>query len=167
MSWDDEINELHRKRALAKGMGGEDGVARQHGKGRLTVRERIDSLLDAETFQELGMGAGSAVRNDKGEITDFLPANFVLGFGKVGGRDCIVGGEDFTLKGGSPNAAGLRKSVYAEELALKYRMPLVRLHEGGGGSVTGAGGGKGAPATVGSPVYEAPRFRSVARTMGT
>jgi len=167
MSWDDEINELHRKRALAKGMGGEDGVARQHGKGRLTIRERIDNLLDAETFQELGMGAGSAVRNDKGEITDFLPANFVLGFGKVGGRDCIVGGEDFTLKGGSPNAAGLRKSVYAEELALKYRMPLVRLHEGGGGSVTGAGGGKGAPATVGSPVYEAPRFRSVARTMGT
>ena len=47
----------------------------------------------------------------------------------------IVGGEDFTLKGGSPTEAGLRKSVYAEDLAVKYRLPLVRLHEGAGGSV--------------------------------
>ena len=167
MSWDTEIREVHRKRELAKSLGGKEGVERQHAKGRLTIRERIDGLLDADSFQELGMGAGSAYRDEDGNVTEFLPANFILGFGKVGGRDCIVGGEDFTLKGGSPNAAGLRKSVYAEELALKYKMPLIRLHEGGGGSVTGAGGGKGAPATVGSQVFDAPRFRSVARTMGT
>ena len=167
MAWDEEIREVHRKRDLAKLLGGEEGVARQHAKGRLTIRERIDGLLDEGSFRELGMGAGSAYRDEDGNVTEFLPANFVLGFGKVEGRDCIIGGEDFTLKGGSPNAAGLRKSVYAEDLALKYKMPLIRLHEGGGGSVTGAGGGKGAPATVGSPVFEAPRFRSVAKTMNT
>ncbi|MEC8773654.1 MAG: carboxyl transferase domain-containing protein, partial [Pseudomonadota bacterium] len=165
MAWDEEIREVHRKRDLAKLLGGEEGVARQHAKGRLTIRERIDGLLDEGSFRELGMGAGSAYRDEDGNVTEFLPANFVLGFGKVEGRDCIIGGEDFTLKGGSPNAAGLRKSVYAEDLALKYKMPLIRLHEGGGGSVTGAGGGKGAPAAVGSPAFEAPRFRSVAKTM--
>ena len=145
MAWDEEIREVHRKRDLAKLLGGEEGVARQHAKGRLTIRERIDGLLDEGSFRELGMGAGSAYRDEDGNVTEFLPANFVLGFGKVEGRDCIIGGEDFTLKGGSPNAAGLRKSVYAEDLALKYKIPLIRLHEGGGGSVTGAGGGKGAP----------------------
>ncbi len=166
MAWEKEIAEVHRKRELAKQLGGADGVARQHAKGRMTIRERIDGLLDEGSFQELGMGAGSAYRDENAEITEFLPANFVLGFGKVDGRDCVIGGEDFTLKGGSPNAAGLRKSIYAEDVALKYRMPLVRLHEGGGGSVTGAGGGKRVPSTAGSPVYEPRRFQSVARTMG-
>ena len=167
MAWDEEIREIHRKRKLAKTLGGEEGVARQHKKGRLTIRERINGLLDQDSFRELGMGAGSAYRDEGGNVTQFLPANFVLGFGKIEGRDCIIGGEDFTLRGGSPNAAGLRKSIYAEDLALEYKMPLIRLHEGGGGSVTGTGGEKGAPATVGSPVFEAPRFRAVAKTMNT
>ena len=75
----------------------------------------------------------------------------------------MVGGEDFTLKGGSPNAAGLRKSVYAEHLACRYRLPLVRLLEGGGGSVKGSGRKGG---TVGEPVYAQPRFRIIADAMG-
>jgi acetyl-CoA carboxylase carboxyltransferase component len=92
------------------------------------------------------------------------PANFVLGFGKVGGRRIVVGGEDFTLRGGSPSAAGLRKSVYAEELAVQYRLPLVRLHEGSGGSVGGTGGkGPSMPGPVNAPA----RFRSVAQAMAT
>jgi acetyl-CoA carboxylase carboxyltransferase component len=75
----------------------------------------------------------------------------------------VVGGEDFTLKGGSPNGAGLRKSVYAEELAVQFKVPLVRMLEGGGGSVAGGGGGK--PQTVGSPVYAEPRFKIIAEAM--
>ena len=78
------------------------------------------------------------------------------------GRRCVVGGEDFTLRGGSPNEAGLRKSVYAEELACTYRVPLVRLHQGAGGSVAGSGS-----KTVGTPVNAPPRFASVARAMAT
>ncbi|MDG1012495.1 MAG: carboxyl transferase domain-containing protein, partial [Luminiphilus sp.] len=76
----------------------------------------------------------------------------------------VVGGEDFTLRGGSPSAAGLRKSVYAEELAVQYRLPLVRLHEGSGGSVGGTGGkGPSMPGPVNAPA----RFRSVAQAMAT
>ncbi len=162
MSWEKETEELARKRALAQAQGGADGVARQHAKGLLTIRERVDTMLDRGSFQELGGASGDATRDSEGRLTDFTPANFVLGFGMIGGRRCVVGGEDFTLRGGSPNQAGLRKSVYAEELACTYRVPLVRLHQGAGGSVAGAGS-----KTVGAPVNAAPRFKSVAQAMAT
>jgi len=159
MSWKPEADEVHRRRELALRQGGEAGVQRQHEKGRLTIRERIDALVDAGSFDEIGRGAGAAERSNDGELTDFTPANFVLGFAKIDGRRIVVGGEDFTLKGGSPSAAGLRKSVYTEDLALQHRVPLVRLHEGAGGSV----GGPSLP----SPVFAPSRFKSVAQTLGT
>ena len=162
MSWEREIREIAQKQALAKNLGGPEGVGRQHNAGRQTIRERIDMLLDPGSFHEMGAGAGDAERGADGSLESFTPANFVLGFGALNGRRCVVGGEDFTLRGGSPNEAGLRKSVYAEELACHYRVPLVRLHEGGGGSVAGAGA-----KTVGNPPHTPPRFRSVARALGT
>ncbi len=162
MSWQKEADELARKRALAREQGGAEAVARQHGKGRLTIRERITAMLDEGSFRELGAAAGEAQRDEEGRLTGFAPANFVLGFGRVGGRRCVVGGEDFTLAGGSPNEAGLRKSIYAEHLAITHRVPLVRLHEGAGGSVTGPGS-----KTVGQPVYAPPRFQSVGEAMAT
>ena len=162
MSWEREVREIEAKRKLALEQGGPAGVGRQHNAGRMTIRERIDKLIDPGSFHEMGAGAGAAERNPDGSIESFSPANFILGFGDINGRRAVVGGEDFTLRGGSPNEAGLRKSLYAEELACQYRVPLIRLHEGGGGSVTGAGG-----KTVGTPPYTPPRFQSVARAMAT
>ena len=162
MSWQKEADELARKRALAREQGGAEAVARQHGKGRLTIRERIAAMLDEGSFRELGAAAGEGIRDEDGTLTGFAPANFVLGFGEVEGRRCVVGGEDFTLAGGSPNEAGLRKSIYAEHLAITHRVPLVRLHEGAGGSVTGPGS-----KTAGQPVYAPPRFHSVGEAMAT
>ena len=165
MSWQEEADELARKRVLARAQGGADAVARQHKKGRLTIRERVDAMVDAGSFREVGATAGESERDEAGKLTGFTPANFVLGFGTVEGRRCVVGGEDFTLAGGSPNEAGLRKSIYAEHLACQYRVPLIRLHEGAGGSVTGPGSRKAPPA--GQPVYAPPRFQSVGQAMGT
>ena len=162
MSWEKEVDELARKRTLAQAQGGEEGVARQHARGLLTIRERIDAMLDEGSFRELGGASGESIRDDEGRLVGFSPANFVLGFGTVDGRRCVIGGEDFTLRGGSPNEAGLRKSVYAEELACTYRVPLVRLHQGAGGSVAGSGS-----KTVGTPVNAPPRFASVAQAMAT
>ena len=68
------------------------------------------------------------------------------------------------MKGGSPSTAGLRKSIYAEDLALQFKVPLIRLHEGAGGSVGGSGG---KPASLPDPVYAPPRFQSVAKAMAT
>ncbi len=164
MTWEDEANEIARRRSLALAQGGEEAVAKQHSQQRLTVRERIDKLLDPGSFEEVGPAAGTGYYDDEGNLTGLDPANFILGFGKVAGRRIVVGGEDFTLRGGSPSPAGLRKSVYAEELALQYRLPLVRLHEGSGGSVGGTGGtGQSLPGPVNAPA----RFRSVAQAMAT
>jgi acetyl-CoA carboxylase carboxyltransferase component len=163
MSWDKEVQELQRRRYLAQQQGGEAGIAKQHARGRMTIRERIDVLLDDGSFREHGRATASPVYDDNDELLEYVPANYVVGFGAIDGRRVTVGGEDFTLKGGSPNAAGLRKSVYAEHLAVQYRTPLVRMLEGGGGSVKG-GGKKGG--TVGDPVYTEPRFKIIADAMG-
>ena len=119
MSWEEEVREIHRRRRLAKQQGGKEGIAKQHGRGRLTIRERIDALLDPGSYQEQGQATAIPDYDDNDELTGFVPANYVVGFGRIEGRRVVAGGEDFTLKGGSPNAAGLRKSVYAEHLAVQ------------------------------------------------
>ena len=163
MSWKKEISQIKLREKLAKQQGGADAVNIQHSKGRLTLRERIDLLLDNNTFEEIGKVAGGAEYDDDGELSSLTPANFILGFGKIDNREIIIGGEDFTVKGGSPNAAGLRKSVYTEDLAVKHKFPLVRLHEGGGGSV--AGPSKEKKGYGGDPVFSRSRFKSVADTL--
>ncbi|MEQ9517932.1 MAG: carboxyl transferase domain-containing protein [Parvibaculum sp.] len=165
MTWEKEAAEIKTRRVLAKQQGGPEGVQKQHAKGRLTIRERIGHLADAKSFKELGEGAGVPEFNDDGSLKGLQPANYVLGFAKIRGRRVIIGGEDFTVKGGSPNPAGLRKSVYAEDVALDYKLPLVRLHEGGGGSVAGSNGNKPSRPT-GDPVYSRARFLSLAKTLG-
>ena len=162
MVWEAEVKEIERRRKLARAQGGAQGIAKQHAKGRLTVRERIDTLLDEGSFQEQGKTTALPDYDDNDELLGYVPANYVLGYGRIDQRRVVVGGEDFTLKGGSPNAAGLRKSVYAEHLALRRKVPLVRLLEGGGGSVKG-GARKGG--TVGEPVFNEPRFKIIADCM--
>ncbi len=166
MSWDEEIGEVGKRRELGAAMGGPDGIEKQHARGKLTVRERIEHLVDAGSFSEHGRMAGGAVLDDDGRVVTFTPANYVVGVGRIAGRQVAVGGEDFTLKGGSPNASGLRKSIYAEHLAVKHRIPLVRLLEGGGGSVPSGETDPKKPRTVGEPVYADHRFAIIAEAMG-
>lgn len=163
-AWHDRADEIDERRKLARLQGGENAIRKQHGKDRLTIRERIDHIIDKDTLKEVGPIAGAGERAEDGALS-FTPANFVLGIGKISGRFCVVGGEDFTMGAGSPNAAGLRKSIYTEDLALQYRIPLVRLHEGSGASITGSGGKNNK--TLPGPVYERNRFESIARCLGT
>ena len=165
MSWEPEVREIQKRRELAKAQGGEEAVYRQHNYGKLTIRERIDQVLDDDTFREHGRMAGSAYLHEDGTVEEFTPANYVVGLGKVEGRQVAVGGEDFTLKGGSPNASGIRRSVYAEHLAVDYKIPLIRFLEGGGGSVATGADDPRKPKTVGSPVYDPHRFRIIADAM--
>jgi len=165
MSWQDEVDGIRARRERAAAHGGEAAVERQRAKGRGTVRERIAALADPGSFHEEGPIAGHADLDEQGRLVEFTPANYVLGIARVDGRPVVVGGEDFTLKGGSPSPAGLRKSVWSEDLALRYRLPLVRFLEGGGGSVAGSRG-KGAPRPAGDPAGSQHRFVSIARVMG-
>jgi acetyl-CoA carboxylase carboxyltransferase component len=137
MSWQPEIDELRRREALARELGGPERVERQHASGRLTVRERIDRLLDEGSFHETGAIAGVGEYGDDGELTGFTPANIVIGGGRIDGRRVAVQGDDFTVRGGAADAAIWQKMVFAERLAGELRIPLVRLVDGtgGGGSV--------------------------------
>lgn len=118
-------------------MGGVDKVKRQHDQGRLTVRERIDGLIDQGSFHEIGAVAGLGEYDSKGELTGVTPANCVFGRAKVDGRTVVVVGDDFTVRGGSADASIHTKPQMAEEMAHDLRLPIVRIIEGsgGGGSV--------------------------------
>ena len=137
MGWEPELDELRRRQALGRRMGGEERVARQHASGRLTVRERIDRLFDAGSFRETGSVAGRGAYGDDGEVVDLLPANMVVGNGRIEGRRVVAQGDDFTVRGGAADAAIWEKALWAERAAAELRVPLVRLVDGtgGGGSV--------------------------------
>ena len=115
-----EAKEINEKKNFADQMGGKEATDLQYKKGRLPVRERIDRILDKNLSMKLEKVLVFQSIDD-GSLKKFTPGNFILGFGKINKRPVVIGGEDFSLKGGSPNAAGLRKSIYTEELALKYK----------------------------------------------
>src|SRR4051794_19616070 len=117
-------------------MGGEERVRRQHDQGRLTIRERIDRLLDEGTFHEIGALAGfPSYEGD--DLVDFSPSNILSGTGRIDGRRVVICGDDFSVRGGAADAAIHLKQIHAERMANELRLPIVRLIEGsgGGGSV--------------------------------
>ncbi|CCD91482.1 putative methylmalonyl-CoA decarboxylase alpha chain [Bradyrhizobium sp. ORS 375] len=137
MSWQPELEELARREAFAREMGGPDKVKRQHDQGRLTVRERIDGVVDPGSFHEIGAVAGLGEYDEQGELKHVTPANCVFGRARVDGRTVVVVGDDFTVRGGSADASIAAKPLMAEEMAHDFRLPIIRIIEGsgGGGSV--------------------------------
>ncbi len=134
MSWNDDVNEIERQRRMAEEMGGADSVAFQHGRGKLTVRERIDLLADPGSFHEIGALAGTATWED-GSVAALKPSNMVVGTVRVDGRKVAFSGGDFTIRGGASDANIGNKSRFAEQFALRSRLPFVRLLDATGGSV--------------------------------
>ena len=117
-------------------MGGPERIEYARSAGRQTVRERVEQLLDAGTFEEIGLLAGFATYEDE-QLQALTPSNIVTGYGRIEGRRVVVCGDDFTVRGGASDAAIHGKQVYAERMASELRLPLVRLVDGtgGGGSV--------------------------------
>ena len=142
MSWKPEVDEIERRRARALEMGGPEAVAKQHARGRMSVRERIEALVDRDSFRERGAIAGESRESEGSEaVSNFEPTGVVLGTARIADRPIIVCGDDFTIRGGAYSQAGLKKGLYAEELATNRKRPLVRLLEAGGASIRGTGGG--------------------------
>ena len=135
IGWDAELDELELRTSLAHKMGGENNVAFHKGRGKLTVRERIDALVDPGSFEEIGTLAGSATYDADGNLTGFTPANTVIGVSKINGRKVMVNGGDFTIRGGASDANVGNKTAYSERMAIEWRVPFVRLLDAAGGSV--------------------------------
>lgn len=140
MSWESAVDELRQRREWAEEQGGAANVERQHAQDRLTVRERIAGLVDSGSFQEVGKLTG-AEEYDGTTLKHVTPAPYVMGLGKVDGRPVAIGGEDFTVRGGTTASLDKRKGGqggFVEDLAHGYRIPLINLIDGAGGSVTSA-----------------------------
>lgn len=130
--WEEE---LAQRTQFALDMGGPSNVARQHERGQLTARERIDQLIDDESWEEIGKFTGKASYDEDHRLVSVTPANVIIGIGRIDERDVALVAEDFTVRGGSSEATSPEKWQYLERLALEYRMPLVRLVETAGGSI--------------------------------
>ena len=126
----DILAELERRRAEGRAMGGPERIERQHRKGKLTVRERIDLLFDPGTFQEYGLLASHYSPLPGEPVT---PADgVVIGFGLIDGRPAGVLADDFTVFGGSVGPINMQKRLRVMELARQEKAPLVYLFDGGG-----------------------------------
>jgi len=139
--WVPDLAQADELRALAHARlapGSDDpGVVRQRSRGKLTCRERIDLLLDAGSFREIGSLAGFSSYDDEGQVAAFTPSNHVGGRGTIEGRSTVVCADDFTSRGGHSDGSIGSKAVYLDRLSLQMRLPSVRLLDGssGGGSV--------------------------------
>jgi len=137
MSWQAELDELKRREAFAEELGGLARIQRQRDGGRYTIRERVAMLADDGSFHEIGKIAGMARYDGKNELETLTPSNFIFGRARIDGRPVVIGGDDFTVRGGSADATIKGKHQMCEQMANALRLPLVRLVEGsgGGGSV--------------------------------
>lgn len=136
--WLPEVQEIARRRELAQRMGGPERIARQHAQGKLTVRERIALLADPGSFREFMGLAGQGIYDESGTLVDFHPKASVEGMCRIDGRKVVISGGDFTSGGGSGggrSAGGLGQELAANQRALEWRLPFIRLLDAAGGSV--------------------------------
>ncbi len=120
-------------------MGGPESIEFHHSRGKLTVRERLDLLVDAGSMREFGGLAGHGVYGDDNELVDFTPTGEVNAMATIDGRKVVVSGGDFTVRGGSASTGrgGLGQEPRPSERALEWRLPYIRLLDAAGGSVRG------------------------------
>jgi acetyl-CoA carboxylase carboxyltransferase component len=134
MSFEYAVEEIDYIKALGQEMGGPERIKRQHDGGRYTVRERVEKFVDPGTFIEAGPLVGAAEYDADGNLTEFTPGAYVMGLAEVNGRPVAIGGDDFTISGGSPHNVHKSSSQFQQPLAMQYGIPYVQLIEGVGHS---------------------------------
>ncbi|HWH45479.1 MAG TPA: acyl-CoA carboxylase subunit beta [Thermoleophilaceae bacterium] len=134
------VEDLHERRERAKLGGGEEKIAKQHERGKLTARERIDLLIDEDTFVELGIHGRPFFAHRAMEGVDAPADGVITGYGRVDGRMVAVAAYDFTVMAGSMGHTGELKTTRLREMALTKRMPFVWLLDSAGGRIQEAVG---------------------------
>ena len=135
MSHDAKMDLLARKRAEAAAPAGEAAIERQHGRGKLTARERIEALLDPGTFVETD--AFAVHRSDAYGLGDvkFIGDGVITGHGAIDGRQVCVFSQDFTVMGGSLGEVYAEKICKIMDLALKVGCPMIGINDSGGARI--------------------------------
>lgn len=129
------IEQLEERRAEARLGGGQKRIDSQHGRGKLTARERIDLLLDDRSFEEFDMFVEHRC-TDFGMKNQKVPGDGVVtGWGTVNGRTVYVFAKDFTVFGGSLSESHARKITKIQDMALRNRAPIIGLFDAGGARI--------------------------------
>ncbi|MBT5894942.1 MAG: methylmalonyl-CoA carboxyltransferase, partial [Rhodospirillaceae bacterium] len=131
----DILRQLEEKRAAARSGGGEKRIQAQHGKGKLTARERLELLLDPGSFEEYDMFVEHR-SEDFGMAEQRIPGDGVVtGWGTINGRLVFVFSQDFTVFGGSLSEAHAEKICKIMDQAMKAGAPVIGLNDSGGARI--------------------------------
>src|SRR4051812_32625518 len=129
------IEELERRRAAARLGGGQKRIDAQHGKGKLTARERVEVLLDQGSFEELDMYVEHNC-TDFGMDAEHIPGDGVVtGSGTINGRLVFVFSQDFTVYGGALSERHAQKICKVMDMAMKVGAPIIGLNDSGGARI--------------------------------
>lgn len=136
----DLTEQLHARREKARLGGGEEKIAKQHERGKLTARERIELLVDEGTFVELGLHGRPHFSQRAMEGVEAPADGVITGWGDVDGRPCCIAAYDFTVMAGSMGMTGELKVGRLREMALGKRMPFIWLLDSAGARIQEATG---------------------------
>ncbi len=131
----DKLKLLEKKREEALLGGGADKIKKQHGKGKLSARERVQLLLDEGSFEEIGMLVTHRSRDFGMEEQIFPGDGVITGFGKINGRLVYVFSQDFTVFGGSLSETHAEKICKVMDLAMRNGAPVIGLNDSGGARI--------------------------------
>ncbi|MGJ9456906.1 acyl-CoA carboxylase subunit beta [Oceanobacillus sp. CF4.6] len=130
----DKINELYDKRRQVQLGGGDERIEKQHDKGKMTARERIDYLLDEGSFVELNPFIETRV-TDFGLDNGAKGEGVVTGYGKINGQSVYLFAQDFTVYGGALGEMHGKKIAAVMDLAAKNGFPFIGLNDSGGAKI--------------------------------
>ena len=135
MSKDDAFAELERREQEAREGGGHERIEKLHAAGKLTARERLDLLLDPNTFEELDRFVVHGCRDFGMDSKRIAGDGVVSGYGRIDGRLAYVFAQDFTVFGGSVSEANAEKICKIMDLAMKVGAPVIGLNDSGGARI--------------------------------
>ena len=131
----DIIRQLEEKRRLARLGGGEKRIAAQHGKGKLTARERMELLLDPDSFEEWDMFVEHRCSDFSMDEQSIPGDGVVTGYGTINGRLVFVFSQDFTVFGGSLSESHANKICKVMDHAMRVGAPVIGLNDSGGARI--------------------------------
>jgi propionyl-CoA carboxylase beta chain len=132
---EEKLAELARMRVASRAGGGDAAIERQHSRGKLTARERINVLLDSDSFMELGAFVTHNTTEFGLADRKILGDSVVTGYGQVDGRTVVVYSFDFTVLAGTLSYAAAQKIVKVQDFALKYGHPVIGIIDSGGARI--------------------------------
>lgn len=126
---------IEQKRKASRFGGGQSKIEKQHEKGKLTARERVDILLDPNSFEEIGSFVEHRCTNFDMENNKIPGDGLVAGQGTINGRLVFVYSQDFTVLGGSLSETNAKKICQIQDAALKFGAPIIGINDSGGARI--------------------------------